>query len=201
MAMDSVDPCHGADDHDRYPSELACEVRTTSGTVLRLRPIRPDDEYRLRQFHEHLSERSVYLRYFFLHPRLSTKEVDRFTHVDYVDRLALIAEDRGRIIAVGRYERIPDTTEAEVAFVVADEAQHQGIGTQLLAHLAEAAVANGITVFEAQTLAENRAMLDVFLNSGFPVESHCEYGTVHIRFPIAPDPAAVSADPHVDVPG
>jgi GNAT superfamily N-acetyltransferase len=162
--------------------------------VLHLRPIRPDDGCRLRQFHEHLSAHSVYLRYFFTHPRLSPAEIDRFTHVDYVDRLALIGEDRDRIIAVGRYERLPGTTEAEVAFIVADEAQHQGIGSLLLARLAEAAVANGITVFVAQTLAENRPMINMFLKSGFPVTSHSQYGTVDIRFPIDGSPGRPGAN-------
>jgi GNAT superfamily N-acetyltransferase len=181
---------------DRYPSELVCEVRTSTGHTMQLRPIRPDDGCRLRQFHAHLSARSVYLRYFFTHPRLSPEEIDRFTRVDYVDRLALIGEDRDRIVAVGRYERLPGTTEAEVAFIVADDVQHQGIGSLLLARLANAAIANGITVFVAQTLAENRAMIDVFLKSGFPVTSHSEGGTVDIRFPIygPPDRHEVTND-------
>ncbi len=168
-----------------YPSELECDARTNAGHLLHLRPIRPDDAGSLRQFHSELSAHSVYLRFFFTHPRLSEAEIDRFTHVDYKDRLALIGEDGGRMIAVGRYERLPETTEAEVAFVVADEIQHQGVGSLLLARLADAAIANGLTCFVAQTLAENRGMIDVFLNSGFPVvTSHTEHGIVDIRFPI-----------------
>ncbi len=151
---------------------------------MHLRPIRPDDAPRLTDFHEHLSARSVYLRYFTVHTKLSETELDRFTHVDYLDRLALIAEAEGRLVAVGRYERIPGTPEAEVAFIVADDFQRQGIGTRLLEHLATAAVANGITEFSAQTLAENRSMMDVFINSGFPVTSTTKYGTVSVRFPI-----------------
>jgi GNAT superfamily N-acetyltransferase len=184
MSTDDIDGWRTTHTGARYPSELVCDVRTGAGHMVHLRPIRPDDGCRLRQFHEHLSAHSVYLRYFFTHPRLSPEEVDRFTHVDYVDRLALIGEDRAHIIAVGRYERLPGTSQAEVAFIVADEAQHQGIGSLLLARLAQAAVANGITTFVAQTLAENRGMINVFLNSGFPVTSHSEYGTVDVSFPI-----------------
>jgi GNAT superfamily N-acetyltransferase len=174
---------------DGYPAELECRVAVGDGLVVRLRPIRPADGGRLVEFHGKLSPRSVYRRYFFLHPNLSDAEVERLTHVDYVDRLALIAEAEGEIVAVGRYDRSPGSDEAEVAFVVADEYQHHGIGTLLLERLAAAAWENGVTTFVAQTLRENRAMLDVFHGSGFPVTSTSEYDTVRVRFPIEPDDA------------
>ena len=100
----------------------------------------------------------------------------------------LIHDDR--IVAVGRYERLPETDEAEVAFVVTDDYQHRGIGSRLLVHLAEAARAHGIARFHAQTLSENRDMLGVFLSSGYPVTTTSEAGTVTVRFPI--DPAGVT---------
>jgi GNAT superfamily N-acetyltransferase len=176
-----------------YPDQLACDVTTMDGSVLRLRPIRPDDGARLRDFHEHLSAQSVYRRFFFMHPRLSSAEVERFTHVDYVDRLALVVEHAGRLIAVGRYERLAGSTEAEVAFVVADDFRRHGIGTILLEHLADAALDKGIDTFGAQTLADNKDMLDVFMNSGFHVTTDRQHGTVTVRFPIEPDDASRSA--------
>ncbi|MGD0312578.1 MAG: GNAT family N-acetyltransferase [Acidimicrobiales bacterium] len=178
---------------DRYPLDLAGDVETMTGDIVHLRPIRPDDGDGLTQFHEGLSAQSVYRRFFFTHPRLSAAETDRFTHVDYLDRLALVAEHHDRLVAVGRYERIPGTAEAEVAFVVADEFQHQGIGTILLERLAGAAWQNGIEAFSAQTLSENRDMLEVFMKSGFHVTTGTEYGTVSVRFPIRPDDAYRSA--------
>lgn len=179
-----------------YPSGLECEVETMDGSELHLRPIRPDDGARLTEFHEHLSPESVYRRFFFVHPRLSGDEVERFTHVDYVDRLALVVELDGRLLAVGRYERLPDPKEAEVAFVVADAFQHHGIGTILLEHLADVALDNGITTFCAQTLADNQDMLDVFTKSGFRVTTARDYGTIRVRFPIEPDDAYRSARRH-----
>ena len=110
----------------------------------------------------------------------------RFTTVDYVDRLALVATVGDRLIAVGRFDRAPGETEAEVAFVVADEYQHHGIGSLLLDELARAGWQRGVEAFKADTLAENSAMLDVFRHAGFPVTSGIEYGTVTLRFPIAP---------------
>jgi GNAT superfamily N-acetyltransferase len=173
----------------RDPAELACDVTTRVGTTIHLRPIRPDDAPRLVDFHQHLSPRSVYRRFFSAHPRLSAAEVERFTCVDYVDRMAFIAEDGDQLVAVGRYDRSPGTAEAEVAFVVADQYQHHGIGTLLLEQLADAGWRSGITTFVAMTLMENRDMLGVFVDSGFRVTTSVEHGIVSVRFLIEPDEA------------
>jgi GNAT superfamily N-acetyltransferase len=177
----------------RYPTELACDVVTLEATKLHLRPIRPDDASRLVDFHQHLSPRSVYRRFFYSHSALPDNEVERFTCVDYVDRLALIAEDGHHLVAIARYDRSPGTSEAEVAFVVADKYQHHGIGTLLLEHLADAAIRNGIATFTAQTLLENRDMIRVFMDSGFSVTTSLDHGIVAIRFSIVPDDASRAA--------
>jgi GNAT superfamily N-acetyltransferase len=171
----------------RYPADLACDMALRTGTTVHVRPIRPEDAPRLVEFHGGLSPQSVYRRFLFVHPTLSPTEVERFTSVDYVDRLAIIAEHGDRLVAVGRYERSADPSEAEVAFVVADSYQQIGIGTLLLELLAGAARRNGITTFVALTLSENRAMLNVFGDSGFHVSTRTEDGTVSVRFPIEPD--------------
>ena len=181
------------DEMAEYPADLEREVATLDGFVVHLRPIRPDDEARLVALHSRLSSQSVYLRFFGFHPTLSDSEVRRFTHVDYRDRLALVIELDGRLGAVGRYDRLEGTTEAEVAFVVDDELQHQGLGTVLLDELARAAWERGITRFMAHTLAQNAAMLHVFWRSGFPVTTDFELGDVRVRFPIEPVPAYLAA--------
>jgi GNAT superfamily N-acetyltransferase len=104
--------------------------------------------------------------------------------VDYVDRLAFVVERSGQVIAVGRFDRIAGTSDAEVAFVVADDYQHHGLGSLLLDELARAARARGIETFLAETLCENKAMLDVFHHSGFDVSTKIDYGTVWLRFGI-----------------
>ena len=175
---------------DAYPSELESTERLRDGSEFRFRPIRMTDGEAMTAFHDSLSPRSVYRRFFSAHPRLSVGEVERFTHVDYVDRMAFVVTDEDRIVAVGRYERLPETDEAEVAFVVTDAYQHRGIGSRLLVHLAEAARSQGIARFHAQTLSENRDMLSVFLSSGYPVTTTSEAGTVTVRFPI--DPAGMT---------
>jgi GNAT superfamily N-acetyltransferase len=177
----------------RYPSELERDVVSGGNLRYHVRPIRSDDGPRLVAFHHHLLPRSVFMRFFTFHPELSSKEVERFTCVDYVNRLALVAEIDDRLIAVGRYDSAPGATEAEVAFVVSDEFQHHGIGALLLDELVRAARARGITAFRAETLCENHAMLDVFRHAGFPVTSSVEYGTVTLHFPIEPTDAYEAA--------
>ncbi len=169
-----------------YPSDLERDATTMFGTRVHVRPIRPDDASRLVAFHSNLTPRSVYRRFFSAHPKLSDKEVERFTCVDYVDRLALIAEIGDRMVAVARYDRTPDTSDAEVAFVVADDCQHHGIASLLLELLADAAWRVGITTFVASTLMENREMLNVFTSSKFDVSHSVDCGVVEIRFTIDP---------------
>ena len=167
-----------------FPEDLVTTAVTPSGDELSLRPIRPDDAAALVGFHHDLSAQSVYRRYFFVHPVLSEDEVHRLTRVDYVDRLALVAEIDGRLVAVGRYDREAGTDEAEVAFVVADGNQHHGIAPILLSLLTVAARRAGITSFVAYTLVENRDMLDVFRHAGHPVATEVDEGVVTVRFPI-----------------
>ncbi|MDQ1378271.1 MAG: hypothetical protein QOE15_2444 [Acidimicrobiaceae bacterium] len=179
-----------------YPTELVVDALAADGTVVRIRPIRPDDAAALVEFHRRLSPETVHLRFFSAHPRLSPREVERFTVVDYHDRLALVIEADGTLVAVGRYDATGRDGEAEVAFVVAEKYHHRGLGTLLLEHLAVAARARGIRCFVADTLAQNGPMLDMFRAAGFRVTSHrVDIGVVQVTFPIdATDDLVDAAD-------
>ena len=181
-----VGEVHGPATTNSYPADLECDVITSSGLTLRLRPIQPKDAEGLIRFHNKLSSDSVYRRYFSMHPELSAPEVDHLTTVDYTDRLAFVVEDRDEMVAVGRYDRQPNTPTAEVAFLVSDHYQQHGIGQLLLEHLADAAWERGITEFCAETQADNRGMMRVFRESGFDVTSSLEDGVISVRFPIEP---------------
>ncbi|MGA2294823.1 MAG: GNAT family N-acetyltransferase [Acidimicrobiales bacterium] len=185
-ASNPGDPAAGGFVPWRYPTELEADVVTRDGSILRLRPIRPDDAEQLVNFHGLLSFDSIYRRYFSMHPHLTPEEVEHYTRVDYVDRLALVIVEGDQLVAVGRYDRYPSTSRAEVAFLVLDDHQNIGLGPSLLQHLAEAAWERGITEFTAETLATNRNMMAVFRSSGFPVTSHFEDGEISVSFSIEP---------------
>ncbi len=176
-----------------YPAQLERTARIRRGAVVCVRPIRPQDAPALVVFHAGLSPQTVYLRFFGFHPVLTADEVIRFTRVDYVDRMALVVLVGTRIVGVGRYDRIPGTGEAEVAFIVDDDFQHQGIGTLLADELVRAARRKGVTGFVADTLAENNEMLELFRSMGFPVQASFESGVVRVRFPIGDVPAYADA--------
>lgn len=170
----------------RYPNDLESDVVVRTGASFRLRPIRSDDGAKLVAFHGRLSFDSIYRRYFSVHPELSDDEVLHLTQVDYVDRLALVVESDDELIAIGRYERCPSTTTAEVAFVVRDDYQHLGLGHRLLDALAAAALVRNITTFTAETLTENHGMMSVFRHSRFPMTTSITDGQVSVRLCIEP---------------
>jgi acyl-CoA synthetase (NDP forming)/RimJ/RimL family protein N-acetyltransferase len=166
------------------PPHWAADVVVADGGTVHLRPIRPEDADALVAFHGGLSQRTRYLRYFSAYPRIPERDLYRFTHVDHHDRVAFVVELGGEIIAVGRYEALSDTDQAEVAFVVADKHQGRGIGSVLLEHLAAAAREVGIRRFHAVVLAENVGMIRVFRDAGYEVKRHMEHGEVSLEFDV-----------------
>ncbi|WP_172804067.1 GNAT family N-acetyltransferase [Auraticoccus monumenti] len=173
-----------------YPAEWEADVVLSDGGTARLRPIRPDDGRLLTDFYARVSEESKFLRFFAPYPVLSPRDVRRFTHVDYVNRAALILTVRDQMIAVGRFDRL-ENDEAEVAFLVEDSQQGRGVGPLLLEHLAEAARERGITRFTAEVLPQNRAMVRVFTDAGYRVSRQFEDGVVMVDFPILPTDTSV----------
>ena len=155
------------------------------GSVGHVRPIRPDDADGLRSFHSLQSAESIYLRFFAPIRELSDRDVHRFTHVDNVDRVALVVTVRGAIIGIGRWDRI-DGGSAEVAFNISDHYQGKGIGSVLLEHLAAIGQELGIEQFTAEVLPQNRRMLNVFKEAGYAVHHHFEDGVVEVQFDIRP---------------
>ena len=168
-----------------YPREYEADVVLRDGATAHIRPIVPDDAELLVAFYGRVSERSKYFRFFAPYPRLSDRDVARFTQVDYSGRLALIVSVAGEMIAVGRYEQT-SSSAAEVAFLVEDRHQGRGLGQLLLEHLAQAAREHGITRFTAEVLPDNRKMMSVFTEAGYHVARQFEDGVVGVVFDIAP---------------
>jgi RimJ/RimL family protein N-acetyltransferase len=168
-----------------YPAQFEADVVLSDGGTVLIRPIRPDDQEALSRFHQGLSPESVYLRYFSPHPSLSDAELEFLTTLDYRWRMALVAVLGDDIVGVARYEGQEGQRAAEVAFLVDDHHHGRGIGTVLLEWLAAAAREAGISEFYATTLWENKRMLAVFKEAGFPTKQIVGGGEVSVRFPVA----------------
>src|SRR5438045_5778866 len=176
----------------RYPSHLEADVVLRTGRTLRIRPVRCEDDERLRVFFSTLSRESCHARFF----AMCTPDqalVHSPTHVDYVHDVGVVGEIGSRVVAVAHYFESPRHPHvAEVAFAIADDQQGCGIATHLLEKLAAAARMNHIERFEAEVLADNERMLDVFLRSGFDVTRRTDVGTIHVSFAIAPTSSSLS---------
>jgi GNAT superfamily N-acetyltransferase len=159
--------------------------RLRDGTEAMTRPITPGDAGDLRCFVAAMSDESNRRRFFTLHRRLSDAEVHRFTHVDHRDREAYVAMVMDEVVAIASYERESERSRAEVAFAVADPWHGLGLGTLLLQRLAAHARSEGVTVFTADVLTDNRPMIDVFEHAATATCSMDVGGVLHLEMPVA----------------
>ncbi|WP_233576372.1 bifunctional acetate--CoA ligase family protein/GNAT family N-acetyltransferase [Saccharopolyspora rhizosphaerae] len=175
-----------------YPRQWEADVVLSDGGTVHIRPIVPADKDKLIAFHGRLSDRTRYYRYFGPYPRMPERDVQRFSQVDYVNRVAFVALLGDDIVAVGRFDRLGEQKSAEVAFVVEDAHQGRGLGSILLEHLAAAARERGLRRFVAEVLAENSTMVRVFRDAGYQVSRAMEEGVVHLEFDIDPTEESVA---------
>lgn len=181
-------------DRHEYPSHWEADVVLRDGGTARVRPITVDDAERLVSFYEQVSDESKYYRFFAPYPRLSAKDVHRFTHHDFVDRVGLAATIGGEFIATVRYDRIgagglpasAPADEAEVAFLVQDAHQGRGVASALLEHIAAVARERDIRRFAAEVLPANTKMIKVFTDAGYQQKRHFEDGVVRLEFDLEP---------------
>ncbi|MER5212597.1 GNAT family N-acetyltransferase [Streptomyces sp. NPDC002838] len=181
-------------DRHEYPAHWEADVVLRDGGTARIRPITVDDADRLVSFYEQVSDESKYYRFFAPYPRLSAKDVHRFTHHDFVDRVGLAATIGGEFIATVRYDRIgadgmpasAPADEAEVAFLVQDAHQGRGVASALLEHIAAVAREHGIRRFAAEVLPANSKMIKVFTDAGYTQKRSFEDGVVRLEFDLEP---------------
>jgi acetate---CoA ligase (ADP-forming) len=165
------------------PVAADVHIALRDGSTAHVRPVVPADTPALREFLGGLSENSRWLRYFSLGVNLD-RAAEVAARGDRPEGYGLIvttgAEERVVAHAVFELER---ANRAEVAFAVADEMQGRGLATVLIAHLAQVASARGIATFTAIVLPENRRMISVFRESGFPVHVRASPDGIELEFP------------------
>ena len=157
--------------------------RLRDGRMAEIRALTPEDESGLLAAIDHASSQSMYRRFFGAKREFSEKERAFFLNVDFVGHVALVAvveiASAAEIAAGGRYI-VERPGVAEVAFIVTDHYQGQGIGAALLRHLALIARDAGLKEFTAEVLPENIPMLKTFQKSGLKMSTKRESGTVHV---------------------
>jgi acetyltransferase len=160
-----------------------------NGTEITLRLIRPDDESLMTKFHQTLSDHSVYMRYFCslsLRSRVSHERLVKVCHVDRDREMAIVADHKDKatgehqILGVGRLIKLREQHEAEVAILVADQHQKQGLGTELLRRAVQIARKEKLSKVSAKMLRDNFAVQSIFKKLGF-------------RLRLLADPSTISA--------
>lgn len=168
------------------------EWRSKQGQRLRLRAIRPDDTEKLVLFHKSLSDTTVGQRYFFpvkLSQRIEHDRLVRICSIDYDMEMVVVAEimdgpEKGKIVGVSRLNRLGYGDTGEVAVLIVDSQQGQGLGKAMLSSILEIAREKKVSELFVDILAENRVAQNLFRQLGFQIGSQCEDGLLKARLVI-----------------
>jgi acetyltransferase len=174
-----------------YPARYVAPWTMKDGGHVTMRPIRPEDEPLMVRFHETLSERSVYLRYFHLmnlEQRTTHERLTRICFIDYDREMALVAVRRNaetgesEILGVGRLMKIHGTREAEIAVLISDNWQGRGLGRELLSRLLVVAADDKLAHVVADILPDNRGVMRILDKLGFTLKHSLDDDVVHAEY-------------------
>jgi acetyltransferase len=172
-----------------YPVQYVSPWTMKNGETITIRPIRPEDEPLMVEFHQKLSERTVYLRYFQplkLSQRVAHERLRRICFTDYDREMVLLGVHKGKterpeVVAVGRLSKLHRRDEAELAVLIHDRFQHLGIGTELFRRLIAIGRSENLRRLHSTILAENREMRAICQKLGFRMHADVEDGTVRAQ--------------------
>jgi len=168
-----------------YPNRYVSPWTMKDGSEVLIRPIRPEDEPMLVNFHATLSERSVYLRYFHLMnlpQRVAHERLTRICFIDYDREMALVAERQGEILGVARLTRMLGTNDAEVAVLISDHIHGRGLGKEMLARLVIVGGDEKLGALKADILPDNRDVMRICEKLGFTLHHSVEDEVVKAEF-------------------
>ena len=178
------------------------------GSTVEIRPAGPADFDAVKAMHEAMSPDNSYLRFFNRSRRAAETEARRVCREPRPGHVALLALSDGKVVGCASYDVPAERGSgdgrpgggyqvAEVAFAVADHMHHRGIATLLLEHLVSMARSHQITIFTAETLPENAAMLQVFNDAGLTVHRHYADGIIELTFPLPSDEGGTDLDSYL----
>ncbi len=171
-----------------YPRQYVSHWKASDGRRLMIRPIQPEDEPLLKQFHETLSPQSVYARYaqaLSLSQRTIHERLARLCFIDYDRQIALVAFDENQpeshLIGVARLIKLHGTRDAEFAVIISDANQRLGLGSQFMSQLVTIGRDEKLKRIVGQISANNRAMLTICQRLGFQLADSTDRTTRHVK--------------------
>jgi acyl-CoA hydrolase/GNAT superfamily N-acetyltransferase len=168
-----------------YPEELETYRTTKTELAILLRPIKISDESLLKDFFYSLSDKSLYRRLISARKDMPHERLQKFVVIDYTKEMVILAviehAKKEEIVGMGQYELNEGTRTADVALVVRDDYQQQGIGTELLSYLTQLAKKQGLLGFTAEVLVENRSILRLLEKIGFETEKSSDAGVYELK--------------------
>lgn len=176
---------------DLNPRTFEKKFDSKSGKSIHLRPVLPTDEDMMRDLFYRCSENTLYHRFFAKINSMPHRKLKKFINIDYDNDMALVAvtkeDEHEMIIAVGRYSLDKSSNAAEVAFIVRDDWQGEGLAITMFYQLIEIARERGIVRFTAEVLHDNARMMHIFHKCApGKIESSMEGGIYHLSFSIVP---------------
>ena len=181
-----------------YPRRFERMIETRDGAPVLMRPVHATDEPKLMSLFYNVSENTIYKRFMRTVKGIAHDELQYFLNVNYETNMVLVLEtpetdDKDvEIIGVAQYFLDQASGFADIAFIVRDEWQRRGLGTQMFQHLCEVARENGVEGFQAELLASNRGMVRVFHKSGLELKSFLEGDVYKLRMSfVGPDPESI----------
>ena len=173
-----------------YPEQYQKTSILSDGAEIFLRPIKPTDDDMMIELFNSLSTNTVFLKFFSSLKTLTKEQLEKITHIDYKKEMAIVALVREggaeRTVAVGRYTLVDDEPgNAEFAIVVQDSHHGNGIGTEVLWHLAHVAKLEGVNVIVGYIMSENARMFSVLKRSGLKMKKKFwDRGITRVDIPI-----------------
>lgn len=161
-----------------YPAHLCREWPMRDGTVVTVRPVRPEDAALKQAFVQGLSEEARYFRFMDGTRELPPSLIVRFTQVDYDREMVLLAivhqEGKERQIGSARYTQTPDGESVEFALAIDDRWQKCGLGRRLMGAIMDCAREKSYRTMVGDVLSDNQKMLRLMSSLGFSVLPHPE---------------------------
>ena len=160
-----------------YPVNLE-DIIEVEGETITIRPAKTVDERRIREHYYSLEKDDILKRFFHAKKSFTSSDVEAIAQIDYINDLTLIGvvgeSGFDRVVAVGEYLLIVESNMAEVAFTVAKDYQHKGLGKLFLQKLSIAAREHGIAGLVAYSAPHNKAMIDLFKTLPYKVKTTFE---------------------------